>query len=256
MAQQRRQKAAWLPSENAYIELTVPPAHWQAVKISFPMNLQHPSPADLHALRQALLDRHRALQQSVGWVAKPAAEGVRAAILHPADGSISVVQAQSELPCTAQALFDYLVHDIDRSCREWNDVMIYSGRIRDYGEGFELSRIISEGNLVADREDVFLRCTLTLDDGSLLELSKGVGTEVEPVYNGISRYTQRSLMHFASKEIRPLPGGRCHYQTFWHYDPAGWLSKLLPRKWLGSMILGNLVHEHQKLAGIVGRWGG
>ncbi|RMG72559.1 MAG: hypothetical protein D6722_05190 [Bacteroidetes bacterium] len=214
----------------------------------------HPlKPGELLALRQELLDRHRRWQQAHGWIRKPTQAGIQSAILHPADGTISVVQAQSALACTADQLFDYLVTDIDRTCREWNDVMIYSGVIRELGEGCELSRIISEGRLLADREDVFVRCKLRLEDGTRLELSQGVGVAVEPVYTGISRYTQRSLMHFASKEIRPLPGPACHYQTIWHYDPAGWLSRLLPRKLLGNFILKNLIHEHQKLAGIFGR---
>ncbi|GAB4405258.1 MAG: hypothetical protein OHK0039_06070 [Bacteroidia bacterium] len=216
------------------------------------MNLHAPSPAALRTLRQTLLDRHRTLQQTADWIAKPAPNGIQAAILHPADGTIPIVQARSTIACPARQLFDYLVTDIDRTCREWNDVMIYSATIRDLGEGFALSRIISEGHVVADREDVFLRCTLAQEDGTYIELSQGVGTAVEPVYTGISRYTQRSLMHFASKEITPLSPHACHYQTIWHYDPAGWLGRLVPRKLLGSMILKNLIHEHQKLAGILG----
>lgn len=214
------------------------------------MDIHNATTSDLIDIRQTLLDRHRALLQSTDWQINPVKGEIKNWMRHPADGSISIVRAESTIACSAKRLFDYLVTDIDQTCKEWNDVMIYSGSIKQFGEGFELSRIISEGHMVADREDVFLRCTVKQDNGSLIEVSRGFGEEVEPVYTGISSYTQRSLMHFASKEISPIDDDSCLYQTIWHYDPAGWLSRLMPRKMLGRIILKNLIHEHQKLAEI------
>lgn len=113
-----------LPRENVYSKAVFSPGSGgKAVKIGFPMNFQQPPSAGLHALRQVLLDRRRALQQSADWIARPAGWGIHAVILHPAEGSISIVQAQSEPP----VLFGYLVRGIDRNCRAWNDVMISSG---------------------------------------------------------------------------------------------------------------------------------
>jgi len=214
------------------------------------MNIKIASKEELLKVRGELLNRHHELLNSDDWIVSPEKEGIKSWINHPADGKISIVRAESEINCPARTLFDYLVTDIDKTCKEWNDVMIYSGSIKDYGDGFELSRIISEGNVVADREDVFIRCTGTLENGNIYEVSKGFGEDVEPVHTAISKYTQRSIMYFASKEICPIDEEKCLYKTIWHYDPAGWLSKLMPRKMLGKAILKNLVHEHQKLAGI------
>ncbi|GAB5550619.1 MAG: hypothetical protein Sapg2KO_02100 [Saprospiraceae bacterium] len=211
------------------------------------MNIKTATKPELIEIRKALLDRHKALLQSKRWIEKTKLGLIRNWILHPNDGTISLVRAESQVACSALELFNYLVINIDQTCQEWNDVMIYSKQIQDFGDGFELSRIISEGNWVADREDVFLRCNWTLEDGTLLELSTGFGEDIEPVYTEISTYTQRSLMHFASKEIQPISENACLYKTIWHYDPAGWLSRLIPRKMLGNIILKNLVHEHEKL---------
>lgn len=214
------------------------------------MDIHYLTRLQLESVRDRLIDRHRTLLAHPAWISTSVKDGIRAFILHPDDGKISIVRAESTLPCSAQKLFDYLVTDIDSTCSEWNDVMLYSGRIKDYGDGFELSRIISEGGMVADREDVFLRCTGKFSNGNIYEVSEGYGTDQEPVYKGISRYTVRSEMYFASKEILPVDDGHCLYKTIWHYDPAGWLSKLMPRKLLGKAILKNLVHEHRKLKGI------
>lgn len=219
------------------------------------MNIPNPTHAYLVALRRKLLATHDRLLDSDDWIAHPVTGETKSWISLPNDGSIPIVRAESVIRCSAQRLFDYLVTDIDTTCKEWNDVMIYSGKIKDYGDGFELSRIISEGYVVADREDVFIRSTLALDNGNLLELSVGLGEEEVPVYKEISSYTQRSLMHFASKEICPIDSGACLYKTIWHYDPAGWLRKVIPRKILGNMILKNLIHEHKKLAAIFGQEG-
>lgn len=219
------------------------------------MNIPTPTHSYLVALRRKLLATHDRLLGSDDWIVHPVKGEIKNWISHPKDGSISIVRAESVIGCSARRLFDYLVTDIDTTCKEWNDVMIYSGKIVDYGDGFELSRVISEGYVVADREDVFIRSTLALENGNLLELSVGLGEEAVPVYKEISSYTQRSLMHFASKEICPIDHNTCLYKTIWHYDPAGWLSRLIPRKILGNMILKNLVHEHKKLAEIFGREG-
>lgn len=208
---------------------------------------------DWQAEHQRLLARHLELMESNEWINNSGKNRIRSYILHPADGTISIVRAESVVNTTAQKLFDYLITNIDETCTEWNDVMLYSGKIREVGPGMELSRIISEGHAVADREDVFLRCTGAFDDGRLYEVSVGFGEDQEPIYTGISKYTVRSEMHFASKEFVPMEDGTCLYKTIWHYDPSGWLSKLIPRKTFGKLILKNLVHEHQKLAAIFTR---
>ena len=212
------------------------------------MNVGNPSRDALISLRQELLAEHNTWHSSSLWIPRNSHSAIQSWILPLSDGRIPLVRAESILNCSASVLFDYLVTNIDDTCREWNDLMIYSGRIKSFGDGMELSRVISEGNVFADREDVFWRGVMELESGSLLELSQGVGTDLVPVYTDISTYTQRSLLHFASKEIVPMTSGQCVYKTIWHYDPAGWLSRLVPHRWLGHFILKNLIHEHQKLA--------
>ncbi|MCP4122785.1 MAG: hypothetical protein GY751_13615 [Bacteroidetes bacterium] len=214
------------------------------------MDIKNATKEELIELRHDLLARHNGLLNSNVWIVNPVKDGIKNFIHHPSDGKISIVRAESEIVCSASTLFDYLVTDIDKTCKEWNNVMIYSGSIKNYGDGFELSRIVNEGHAIADREDVFIRCTGTLENGNIYEVSKGFGVEVEPMYTAISKYTQRSILYFASKEICPIDENTCLYKTIWHYDPSGWLSKLMPRKMLGKAILKNLVHEHQKIAGI------
>jgi hypothetical protein len=213
------------------------------------MNPLDISSSGLEQIHLELEARHFELMAET-WSVKPPKEGIGSWVMYPKDGSITIVRAESKVKCAAKVLFDYLVTDIDKTCKEWNDVMLYSGIVKKYNETTEISRIISEGNIVADREDVFIRCVKRGENGTLYEFSKGFDETFIPIDTSISKYTVRSQMHFASKEIVPINANECWYKTIWHYDPAGRLSQFFPKKWLGDMILKNLIHEHQKLANI------
>jgi hypothetical protein len=208
------------------------------------------STADLNSIREKLLKRHHELLTSDIWQSFPEEMGIKSWIHHPADKKISILRAESIINCSAQKLFDFLVTDIDKTCSQWNDVMYYSGSIKNYGDGFELSRIISEGHAVADREDVFLRCTGKLPNGAIYEVSEGYNAAQVPIDKSHTKYIVRSEMYFASKEFVAINENQCIYKTIWHYDPMGWLTKMIPRKTFGKLILKNLVHEHKKLKGI------
>lgn len=213
------------------------------------MNPLELSEWELEQIKSELEARHFELMDAL-WMVKESKEEIHSWIIHPNDGTISIVRAESKVNCSAQELLDYLVTDIDKTCKEWNDVMIYSGVIKKYSESTEISRIISEGKLVADREDVFIRYVKAEKNGTLYEFSKGFDETFVPIDKSISNYTVRSKMHFASKEIVPISENQCLYKTIWHYDPAGFLSKLMPRMKLGKLILDNLIHEHQKLGSV------
>ena len=166
------------------------------------MNIKNATSGQLRQIGDELLLRHKELYKSEEWIESKSIDGIKSWILHPSDGTISMVRAESVIQCNCQELFDFLITDIDKTCHQWNNVMYYSGSIKNYGDGFELSRIISEGNVVADREDVFLRYSGQLEDGSLFEVSKGYGEDVEPIAKHIAKYMVRSDMHFASKEVQ------------------------------------------------------
>jgi hypothetical protein len=208
------------------------------------------SPTELEEIKTKLIHQHHELMSADIWESFPEEMGIKSWIHHPADGKISILRAESIINCSAEELYNFLVKDIDTTCSQWNDVMYYSGSIKDYGNGFELSRIISEGHVAADREDVFLRCTGKFENGAIYEVSEGYNAAQVPIDKSHTKYIVRSEMYFASKEFVVINEHQCLYKTIWHYDPMGLMSKLFPKKKFGKLILKNLVHEHKKLKGI------
>ena len=171
------------------------------------------------------------------------------------DNMIPIVYCKSIIQCSPEALFNYLVHDISNTCHEWNDLMYHSSTLHEFEIDnniiARISTIISNGSPVCDREDVFMHiCDKTQDKKSYFELSFGIDENTIPLNISNKAINPnklvRSDMHFAAKKITFNENG-CEYITIWHYDPMGWLSKILPRKILGNIILKNLVHEHQKI---------
>ena len=171
------------------------------------------------------------------------------------DNMIPIVYCKSIIQCSPEALFDYLVHDISNTCHEWNDLMYHSSTLHEFKTDTNIiariSTIISNGSPVCDREDVFMHiCDKTQDKKSYFELSFGIDENTIPLNISNKAINPnklvRSDMHFAAKKITFNENG-CEYITIWHYDPMGWLSKILPRKILGNIILKNLVHEHEKI---------
>jgi len=164
---------------------------------------------------------------------------------------IPIVYCKTIIPCQPKELFDYLVHDISDTCHEWNDLMYHSSILHQIDDIARISNIISSGYPAYDREDVYLQICDEKDMRQVFyELSFGIDADIIPL--NISNKAKnpnklvRSKMHFAAKQIILNENG-CEYITIWHYDPMGWLSKFIPRKILGNIILKNLVHEHEKL---------
>ena len=207
-------------------------------------------------IEKKLLDGHEKLSELLNsnkWIDKIIVNEIDSKIMY-IDNSIPIVYCKSIIPCSAKELFDYLVHNISDTCHEWNDLMYYSSVLHQFETNDDnvigrISNIISFGNPAYDREDVYLNIC-DKDKDKYYELSFGIDTNTIPL--NISKQAKypnkliRSQMHFAAKQITINDHG-CEYITIWHYDPMGWLSKFLPRKILGNIILKNLVHEHEKL---------
>ena len=209
-------------------------------------------------IKQKLLEyRTRLLEllNSNNWIDKPIVNEIDSKIIY-VDNMIPIVYCKSIIQCPPKELFDYLVYNISDTCHEWNDLMYHSSILHQFETDdniiARISNIISSGNPVDDREDVYINIC-DKDKDIYYELSFGIDTATIPL--NISNKARnpnklvRSDMHFAAKQITINDKG-CEYITIWHYDPMGWLSKFLPRKILGNIILKNLVHEHEKLKNI------
>ena len=210
-----------------------------------------------------LIDGHKKLNEllySNKWIDKPMVKNIDSKIMY-VDNMIPIVYCKSIIPCPPNILFDYLVHNISDTCHEWNDLMYHSSILHEFERLSSpciiprISNIISTGYPASDREDVYINiCDKDTCQG-YYELSFGIDENIIPL--NISKQARnpnklvRSKMHFAAKQIILNKNG-CEYITIWHYDPMGWLSKFLPRKILGMIILKNLVHEHEKLINIFG----
>ena len=188
------------------------------------------------------------------WIDKNIVNNIDSKIMY-VDNMIPIVYCKSIIQCSHEALFDYLVHDISNTCHEWSDLMYHCSTLHEFEIDnniiARISTIISNGSPVWDREDVFMHiCDKTQDKQSYFELSIGIDENTIPLNISNKAINPnklvRSDMHFAAKKISFNENG-CEYITIWHYDPMGWLSKYLPRKILGNIILKNLVHEHQKI---------
>lgn len=175
-----------------------------------------------------------------------------ARVLDLRDGTIPVVSCVSNIACTPAELFAYLVSRLPATCHEWNDLMYHASSHPTADDACRVGTILSDGWPVRDREDCFVQIVdRREEDGREVwyELSTGLGTEhVGRNASGAARRSHvRSNMHFASKRMAGTPQGGCEYTTVWHYDPAGWTSRLMPRALLAKIVLKNLVHEHAKL---------
>lgn len=215
-----------------------------------------PSEAEFDARKCAgLMHADALIAASTGWSRDGTVEST---VLLPPRG-VPILLARSHLACSAARLFQYLVVDLPTTCHEWNDAMYHSSVLQGFGRDRRLSTIISSGQPLWDREDVFLQLFDEAPSGTLHELSTGVGTErVGLNASGRARRPGRlvrSRMPFACKRIAPRPDGTCDYITVWQYDPAGALSALLPCAVMASILKRNLVHEHLKLAAIFGGGG-
>jgi len=201
-------------------------------------------------------DKLYELLNSTNWIDIPIVNEIDSKIMyidHNLSQNIPIIYCKSIIACPPKDLFDYLVHNISDTCHEWNDLMYHSSVLHQFetdGDNVaRISNIISNGFPASDREDVYLQICCK-DKDSYYELSFGIDMDTIPL--NISNKARnpnnliRSDMHFAAKQITINMNG-CEYTTIWHYDPMGWLSKFLPRKMLGNIILKNLVHEHEKL---------
>jgi hypothetical protein len=222
------------------------------------MKIQNKSYIDIKInIKQKLLEGHVKLNEllnSTNWNDIHMVKGIESKIMY-LDNMIPIVYCKSIIQCPPKELFDYLVHNISETCHEWNNLMYHSSILHQFDDMDVISRIsniISTGYPAADREDVFLHLC-DKDSETYYELSFGIDSNMIPL--NISNQARnpntlvRSDMHFAAKKITINKMG-CEYITIWHYDPMGWLSKFIPRKILGNIILKNLVHEHEKLTKI------
>ena len=200
------------------------------------------------------------LLNSNNWIDKNIVKNIDSKIMY-VDNMIPIVYCKSIIRCPPNELFDYLVHNISETCHEWNDLMYHSSVLHQFETNdnsiARISTIISDGYPADDREDVYMHlCDICEKDNALAyyELSFGIDNNIIPncIPLNISNKARnlnklvRSQMHFAAKQIKINEDG-CEYITIWHYDPMGWLSKFIPRKILGNIILKNLVHEHEKI---------
>jgi len=179
------------------------------------------------------------LLNSNNWIDKKIVDKIDSKIMSQ-NSLIPIVYCKSIIRCPPKELFDYLVHNISSTLHEFKT---------DDNIIAKVSTIISTGYPANDREDVYINICDKNED-SYFELSFGIDENIFPlnVSNKAINPNKlvRSDMHFAAKKITFHEEG-CEYITIWHYDPMGWLSKFIPRKILGNIILKNLVHEHEKL---------
>jgi len=210
-------------------------------------------------IEQKRLEYHKRLTElltSQDWINISMNDSLDCKILFVPD-KVAVVYCKSQISCSGKKLFDYLVHNLPNTYSEWDDIMYYAGTIHEYDLNnnnitARISNIISYGNPVWDREDVFLQICEEKDD-TYYELCSNIDIINTPL--NISGKAKRpnklihSYMHFAAKKIIETDSG-CEFITIWHYDPVGLISKLLPKKMLAKIILKNLVYEYEKIQNI------
>lgn len=206
-----------------------------------PTALDGPRPSRLVS---QLLD----LEGQSGWCPVSAPQDVTAFVLHNyrfkhTNETYPVCRCTTNLKCSAEALFKYLVQDITTTLPKWS---------RDIETCEELARLSTSERIllvrthapllyslcVAPREDLFY---VHADQGQLIEVS-----EFEPDFHyPIAKGAVRSQMHFASKRIVPVVENTgytsCRYEVMWSYDAKGAISSWLPR-WVSF----KMVHDHMK----------
>ena len=214
---------------------------------SFKLNI------NLENTRSWMFDRQETLLTADTWQMIHVNKNIESKILICKEGLFPIVQATSTIPTSAEKLFDYLVIKLSDTCHEWNDVMYHASVLQKINDYAQISVVISDGKPLSDREDVFLQIFEKHNNGTLYEMSVGFDESQIPLTQNARRTCVRSKLHFCSKQITPISESSCRYTTIWHYDPAGWASRLLPKKYFGTIILKNLVHEHQKIQSLLHR---
>jgi len=205
---------------------------------------------DLQKQRSSMYEQQSSLLQKDAWQTFELDARIESKMMLCTDGRFPVVQATSTVHSSASELFDYLVHRLPETCHEWNDVMYYAHTLHRFNKWAQIGTVISDGKPIADREDLFLQIFDQKDDGTLYEMSIGFDQQQMPSTGNARRSAVRSKLHFCSKKMIPIAEDRCLYRTLWHYDPAGWASRLIPHKIFGKIVLKNLVHEHQRIHAI------
>jgi len=208
---------------------------------------------ELINIKDWMHQQQKTLLHANSWENKKLDSEIESKIMFRADGLFPVVYAKSEIACSSEKLFDYLVYQLSSTCHEWNDVMYYSEVLHRFNDWALIGAGLNNGKPIADREDMFLQIVDKLENQTLMEMSVGFDESQIPLTGKAKRSVVRGKMYFCSKTIKSTDNSSCEYVTVWHYDPAGWASKLLPKRMLGNIVLKNLVHEHQQLRKIFKR---
>ena len=193
-----------------------------------------------------LPDWHELLQRFEAFVgARRAPSIVRDGIEGHAsvDAAVPVVWARATIPCAAETLTRYLVHDLDRTHREWYPTAESIEILETAGDGERVIRIVNRMPFpMRAREDVYFNACKQLDDGAFVELSTSIEHARVPRRDGLVR----SNMRLAGKRMAPRDDGCTDYTALWHYDVAGAIGRMPARLLLGAMLR-DLVAEITRL---------
>jgi hypothetical protein len=157
---------------------------------------------------------------------------------------IPVVWSRASLACSAAALTRFVVDDLLQTHRQWYPMAESIEMLEALGDGERMVRIVNRMPWpMMRREDVYYNVRKELEAGVVVELSTSVEHDAAPP----RRDAIRSRMHLAAKRMAPRQDGGCDYTALWHYDVAGTVGRLVPKRLLVGPMLRDLEAEVARL---------